>query len=62
MPITDLHCIRAGDDVDRHVARLRIVLQQVEQYEAVDVRQAEVEGDRRRLQLARHVERACTSR
>ena len=44
--------------MDRDMAGLGIMLEQVEQDEAVDVRQAEVERDRRRLQLARHGEGA----
>ena len=38
-----------GDDVDRHVAGARIVLEQIEQRPAIHVRQADIEGDRVRL-------------
>ncbi len=51
--------LRARDDVDRDVGASRgSCLQQVEQHEAVDVRQAEIERDRARLELARHRHRA----
>jgi hypothetical protein len=43
--------------VDRQVARLRIVLEKVQQHEAVDVGESEIERDRVRLKLARHCER-----
>ena len=57
-----LAAIRARNHVDGHVARLRIVLQEVEKHEAVDVGQPEVERNRRRLQLASHVQCARSSR
>ena len=54
--------VHARNHVDRNVPGLGIVLQQVEQDETVDVRQAEVEGDRRWLKLARHVQRSRPGR
>ena len=44
--------------MDRECTGLGIVLEQVEQHEAVDVGQAEVERDRARLELARHRQRS----
>ena len=50
--------VGAGDDVDRDLAGLGVVLQQVEQDEAVDVVEAEIERDRVGPELARHRQRA----
>ena len=44
--------VRTRDDMDRDVAGVGIVAQQVEQHEAVDVGQAEIEGDRVGAKLA----------
>ena len=58
MPITD--SLRSAPEMTWIGMWLvsRIVLQQVEQHEAVDVGEPEVERDRRRLKLARHRQRA----
>ena len=53
-----LAAVGARNDMDRDVAGLGIVLQQVEQHEPVDVGEAEIESDRARLQLAGHRQRA----
>src|SRR5438045_2235133 len=44
--------------MDQNMTGLRVVLEQVEQHESVDVSQAEIERDRRRLKLASHVQSA----
>ena len=48
--------------MDRHAARQRIMLQQVEQHEAVYVGQAEIQRNGIRLQLAGHRQCAGTGR
>ena len=48
---------RGRDDVDRDVARRRVVLELIEQHPAVDVGQAQIERDRVGPQRARELER-----
>ena len=54
--------IRAGNDVDRDVPGLGIVLEEVEQDEAVDIGETKIERDRRRLKLASHGQGAGSGR
>ena len=55
-----LGLLGAGNDVDRNIGRVRVVAQQVEQDEPVDIRQAKVQRDRTRPHLADHRDRALT--
>ena len=51
-----LRVVAAGEDLDRDVAQLGVVLEEVEQRPAFHVGQPQVEGDGLRLELAGHRE------